>query len=554
MAKSSRECERLLYPLVRYFHDCLAAQCEWARSVNVIEQKDVTLLALTAHARSDSEPMGDLSCGASRRRNWKLAASGGAEVALSLGALFLVGQMPRPDEGAARRYCAPLLEVPMRLKQLAGGRIVVEPEEIEFSVNYSLVSELLGGDSDDLDDRLADLSELVPDFPIDATEFDTFWNGFRTIAPEVPLSPGLPPRRDRSPRTRTAADKEAEAADSSAAPRRLDIVDFFVPELPGAGVFHLLPATALILGRRSGLPMSALSELAAMDGMPLQTAAQLILDPASARPPRRSSSRRFRRRSPLPLTPAQEAIVTSAAGHRPLTVVTEAAGNGKSYTITAIVLDAASQRPRPCWWRRRWTRPWRSSLEMVERFASLRRPDPAAALGLNGSWPTHRLSADDRTAASSKVARFGDRACSLRRLDRAALASGRAPEKPSSSSKSGADPRQQQNTLDDLLPVLDLDGARARPPGCRSLIPARPGSCRRRRLAAGRLAAQQVSARGGCLNVPADWDCCFEELDRLARGDRYDSRGIEKPNGVLETALSRGRDLTGTGGRRTAAV
>ena len=60
---------------------------------------------------------------------------------------------------------------------------MVGPAENEFSVNYSLVSELLGGDSDDLDDRLADLAELVPDFPIDATEFDTFWNGFRLIAP-----------------------------------------------------------------------------------------------------------------------------------------------------------------------------------------------------------------------------------------------------------------------------------------------------------------------------------------------------------------------------------
>ena len=42
------DCERLHYPLVRYYHDCLAAQTDWARAVNVIEQKDVRLLALSA--------------------------------------------------------------------------------------------------------------------------------------------------------------------------------------------------------------------------------------------------------------------------------------------------------------------------------------------------------------------------------------------------------------------------------------------------------------------------------------------------------------------------
>ena len=40
--------ERTLYPLVRYLHDCLEAQTAWAREVNVLEQKDVFLLPLTA--------------------------------------------------------------------------------------------------------------------------------------------------------------------------------------------------------------------------------------------------------------------------------------------------------------------------------------------------------------------------------------------------------------------------------------------------------------------------------------------------------------------------
>ena len=40
----------------------------------------------------------------------------------------------------------------------------------EFTVNHSLLAEMLDGDDDDLRDRLADLSDIVPDFPIDEKE------------------------------------------------------------------------------------------------------------------------------------------------------------------------------------------------------------------------------------------------------------------------------------------------------------------------------------------------------------------------------------------------
>ena len=243
--RSSSECERLLYPLVRYYRDCLAAQCEWARSVNVIEQKDVTLVPLTAEEQQRLGADGRLALhGSDATELAKRLNAGGAQVSLSLGALFLVGHIPRQGGRPARRYCAPLLEVPMLLqKQLADGKIVIEPEEIEFSVNFSLVSELLGGDSDDLEDRLADLAELVPDFPIDATEFETFWNGFRMIVPEVPLSPELPPRR-KSARCRGIVRHEEGRTDNTgcigcrvAALPRLELVDFFIPEFPTTGVF-----------------------------------------------------------------------------------------------------------------------------------------------------------------------------------------------------------------------------------------------------------------------------------------------------------------------------
>ncbi len=55
MAKSYPECEHLLYPLGRIYRDCLAAQSEWARSVDVIEQKVVLLIPLTGHSLQRDE-------------------------------------------------------------------------------------------------------------------------------------------------------------------------------------------------------------------------------------------------------------------------------------------------------------------------------------------------------------------------------------------------------------------------------------------------------------------------------------------------------------------
>ena len=223
---------------------------------------------------------------------------------------------------------------------------MIEPEEIEFSVNYSLVGELLGSDDDDLQDRLADHSELVPDFSIDATEFDAFWNGFRMIAPELAVSddPPVPSRANRSSRIPgVRAHERAESQESTLdeGVPRLSMVDLFVPRIPRRG-FHLLPATALILGRRSGLAMSALHELDVMQSMPLErTALGCVFDPATAEPQASSGSGPSVPDDvhPLPLTPTQEAIVRSARS-APLTVVTGPLGTGKSWMITAIVLDA----------------------------------------------------------------------------------------------------------------------------------------------------------------------------------------------------------------------
>ena len=305
--------------LVSYFHDCLAALTDWARAVNVIEQQDITLVPLSADELRRFGGDGILKLSDPDAVELaKRVAVGGSDVSLVLGALFLVGRIPPREEQSEKRFCAPLLEVPLTLRRdFADGHVVIEPEEAELTLNYSLIGELIGGDDDDLQDRLADLTELAPDFPIDAAEFDAFWNGFRMIFPEVPVSSELPTpaatrRSSRIPTGEQAKSGEPTATADPGGSPRLRLVDFFIPQIPKSELFHLLPATALVLGPKSGLAMSALSELAAMGDMPLHaTAFGSVFGPSatvasSSSPPERMLPEDA---LPLPLTPIQEAIV-----------------------------------------------------------------------------------------------------------------------------------------------------------------------------------------------------------------------------------------------------
>ncbi len=330
---------------VRYFYDCLAAQTDSARAINVVDQKDVVLVPLAASEQRKLGEAGSLSLGdddaiALAQR----VALGGAHTTLFLGALFLVGRIPPKDNRAEQRICAPLLEIPLSIQQRSSDEITFRPDEVEFTINYGLLSELLRGDEDDLQDRLADIAELVPDFPIDACEFDTFWNGFRVIAPEVQVSDQAPVPRDTTKWSTRIADLGLACAAADEGVNNgsdgLRVVDFFVPRIPKGDAFQLLPATSIVFGRKVGRAMSALSELREMEDLPLsKTAFSCVFDPAKAGDcplSRRASANDVQ---PLSLTPTQQSIVESSR-FAPLTVVTGPPGTGKSYTITAIVLDA----------------------------------------------------------------------------------------------------------------------------------------------------------------------------------------------------------------------
>lgn len=350
--------EGVLQRLVRYFFDCLEAQADWARAVNVLEQRDLLILPLTRAQQEHLGKTGALSVSTPEAVELgnRFAASGSA-ASLILGALFLVGRTAATSDRPERRFCAPLLEVPLTLhRNLADGNVIASPEESRFSVNYGLLAEILRSDEEDLQDRINDLAELVPDFPIDAGEFDSFWNGFRMIAAKLPLAEE-PPQVSR--RHATSGDQDAESleapgssADAGAdGPARstplghdrrgLEMVDWYTPIIPKDGRFRLLAATAIILGRRSDLALSALEDLTAMAGQPLeQTAFACLFDPRPAHPAADSPATEdpLGDAFPLPLTAAQEAVIRSAR-IAPLTVVTGPPGTGKSYTIAAMVLD-----------------------------------------------------------------------------------------------------------------------------------------------------------------------------------------------------------------------
>ena len=360
----SNNASSLCHRLAGYLHDCLAAQTDWGGSVNVLAQNDVEILPLRWQEQEQLNTHQELDLDDAQAIEFgKLAALASGDSSLCLGALFLVGRRSVQETEKFKSFCAPVLEVPVEMVLTEGGARVRVTER-EFTVNHSLLAEILDGDDDDLQDRLADLSDIVPDFPIDEKEMETFWERFQEIAPEVHVSSELPKARKnqgtRIAEIGSAADSMAASSDAQDSEpgcdedvrqsesgvlrngQGIEMVDFFFPQIAGDGNFRLLPSTAVVTGANSGHSMSSLSELRAMQDMHLEdTAFGAVFDPDVAnsfdfKPHEREFPDEVR---PLPLTPAQAAIVESARS-APLTVVTGPPGTGKSYTIGAIMLDA----------------------------------------------------------------------------------------------------------------------------------------------------------------------------------------------------------------------
>ncbi|MCA9173245.1 MAG: AAA family ATPase [Planctomycetales bacterium] len=367
---------------MHYYHDCVAAQLDWTRALSTVDnqREDVVGLTLEQQRLLGAQSHLELSEDAALQLAKRASTQGGA-VQVDLGALFLVGELPPRRERGAQRVFAPLLTTPVSLELLIGqGQVRVSAAERELSINYGLIAELLGnGDdpdaADDIVQHLQGLAELVPDFPIEDEEFHRFWQGFQALAGDLPLQRRLPPGPGDQPWATGASHSGGE----------LVLCDYFSPLRWSKQELRLLPATALLASSKSGAALTVLHELRELADMPLgKTAAAQVFREAPARSPRdfaaeeplagsdidadididtdaddlpdaidgeptraervaaaKAAERDVLERLPLPisLTEAQAAVVHSART-APLTVVTGPPGTGKSYTITAIVLDA----------------------------------------------------------------------------------------------------------------------------------------------------------------------------------------------------------------------
>ena len=208
-------------------------------------------------------------------------------------------------------------------------------------------------------------------------------------------------------------------------------------------------------------------------------------------------------------------------GQSPLTVVTGPPGTGKSYTITAIVLDAllsgqtvlvASQMDKAV----------EVVADMVERLAG-RSPWRGPVAGWSsGNWLVSSHSSPDRSANLIAVATSAIKDCSRRHGDLTGQLGDleqrfrRITELEQVWSQSLVSDRERLEPIC-TLPVQELE-QRQRPPGGRI-----GRACQASRHGGGGLAATHLGAlanrpaRNALLQVPRDWDCSLDELDELAR-------------------------------------
>lgn len=335
----------MLPALLRYYRDCIAAQIEGGRALNVLAQKDCHALGLTVRQQRELGEQGQLVLASdAAQRLAQRTAVGGRDGTTELGALFVVGQL-EVEGKSDRRICAPLLTAAVECEvDLGSATMKITASDQELSINYGLIAELLHDESGDLPSRLQSLSAIVPDFPIEDEEFQTFWDAFRLVAAGCELSDELPARQ------RQASPSSSPAATSLTKQGRLRFRNFYTPQIASDRQLRLLPATAIIHSRSAAPALSVLGDLE--DAIDLDheqlasTGAAAVFKPIawddaapSAPDAPGVAAAKARDELPLPLSAPQQAAVESARD-APLTVVTGPPGTGKSYTITAMVLDA----------------------------------------------------------------------------------------------------------------------------------------------------------------------------------------------------------------------
>lgn len=249
-----------------------------------------------------------------------------AENPLFVGTLFLVGKRGRTT------YCAPLLVARAQAETRRGNEVILTLEGDALELNVSLIAAVAGYVSEDeeeqLQHRLAELIDQIPDVPLDVEAANRF-----ILALDVHLGTDF----EFSPiNTWVECDLVAELEE----PR-----------------MRLVPTHAWFLGREVSA-FTVVQELEALSGdgaLDLAGTAfvEVMVPPGLGGPetvgePEETTgaTRIFQPPAPafdhdfeiLPLTDAQRQAVLAARSF-PLTVITGPPGTGKSHTIAALILD-----------------------------------------------------------------------------------------------------------------------------------------------------------------------------------------------------------------------
>lgn len=252
------------------------------------------------------------------------------ELQLLLGTLFLKGINPNGKK--KERICAPLLYLKLEGKRTEdGSSILFTVEEDTVYVNQDLIAKLVNiTEEEELEVRFQDLREAQPGWPLTKEVLNQFLRDLGNYFPEV--FRGDPPQFE-------------------------EFIDF--EEVPLDDSIQFCPSNVLIVAPVQDVAGTVVAELKKLQEQALgPTAAdciftQEIVSSDSAQLATRevespkelyekaeemSEENQWHDLYPLGLNDEQKEIVHSAR-RALLTVVTGPPGTGKSYTITAIILD-----------------------------------------------------------------------------------------------------------------------------------------------------------------------------------------------------------------------
>jgi len=325
--------EDIIKSYLGYLRDCAMSTLRRSGLDNIFKDKNAIVIDLPAEAL-DTLSEGEYSD--NRQEMWdaviRLELSG-EEEQLFLGLLFFVGRLKGNKAGRSSALCAPLLTTRLRAIRLPEEQaVLIETAEDDFSLNLDLLAKLVDAqDEEELNLRFKDVFEVVPGWPVEPRDIEQLLGTLRKNFPEMP---GL-----HTEQIMLEGFQDVPLQEAMREARELQII-------PTQAVFIHQPTPEMTVVRE-------LSALAEMEGAGESVLAELIHMPGKSRagenweieqqrdmPGFRQEPEAFLHPLiPLELSEAQRKVLASARQSR-LTVVSGPPGTGKSYTISALILDS----------------------------------------------------------------------------------------------------------------------------------------------------------------------------------------------------------------------